>query len=89
MQITEQEIEQIAKKAGEAAVQDLLTKLGIDISDVHETQKDFAYLRGQRQTSDQVGVWTRRIMLGFVLTSAGTLLVTGIKTAFVGLLQQP
>ena len=65
----------------------MLTKLGVDVSDVHATQQDFAHLRHQRIASDQVATWTRRVVMGAVITAATGLLITGIKAAIAGFLR--
>ncbi|MEW5250735.1 hypothetical protein [Microbulbifer discodermiae] len=87
MNLSEQQMEALMRKAARTAVEDLLQKLGVDTVDVRETQKDFAHLRTQRKASEQIGTWTRRALLLFVITSACTLLVTGIKGAFADLLK--
>ncbi|MEW5251505.1 hypothetical protein [Microbulbifer discodermiae] len=91
MNLSEQQMEALMRKASReaarTAVEDLLQKLGVDTVDVRETQKDFAHLRTQRKASEQIGTWTRRALLLFVITSACTLLVTGIKGAFADLLK--
>ncbi|MEX2964272.1 hypothetical protein [Microbulbifer sp. TYP-18] len=91
MNLSEQQMEALMRKASReaarTAVEDLLQKLGVDTVDVRETQKDFAHLRTQRKASEQIGTWTRRALLLFVITSACTLLVTGIRGAFADLLK--
>jgi hypothetical protein len=80
-QVSLQEAEQIAQNAAKGAVEDLLVKLGVDVEDVHGTQADFAHLRKQRETSEQIGTWTRRALITGFLTTLGSLVVMGIKTA--------
>lgn len=99
MQVTEQQLEEIIRKAAQmvaadvsrktarAAAQEVLKMLGMDVDSPREMQQDFAYLRTQRKASEQVGTWTRRALLIFVITSALTLLLTGIKTGLTGLLK--
>lgn len=78
-QLTEVQAERLAKKAAHEAVEELLQKLGVDTADVLEMQKDFAHLRAQRQASEQVTIWTRRILLGLFLSSAIGILLAGVK----------
>ncbi|WKD48337.1 hypothetical protein [Microbulbifer spongiae] len=72
---------QAAQEAERKTVKDLLEKLGVDTVDVHETQKDFAHLRTQRKASEQVTVWTRRILLGIFLVGIAGMLWVGFKAA--------
>ncbi|WP_299945916.1 hypothetical protein [uncultured Microbulbifer sp.] len=85
MNLNEQQMEALMRKAaGESAreaMEDLLEKLGVDTVDVHETQKDFAHLRTQRKASEQVTVWTRRILLGIFLVGIAGMLWVGFKAA--------
>lgn len=84
--LTEQQAEEIARKAASQSMEELMTKLGVDTSDFLEVQKDFAHLRQQRQASDQVGLWSRRIMLGIFITTVCGILAAGIKSGLKGLL---
>ncbi|WP_299940120.1 hypothetical protein [uncultured Microbulbifer sp.] len=77
--LSEQEAEAIAKRAARETGEEILQKLGMDTENVREMQKDFAHLRQQRLASDQVGAWTRRILLGIFISSLVGTLVAGIK----------
>ncbi|WP_444901695.1 hypothetical protein ACJJIG_21195 [Microbulbifer sp. SSSA007] len=79
--LSEQEAEAIAKRAAKEANDELLQKLGVDTENILEMQKDFAHLRRQRVASDQVGVWTKRIVLGIVLSGLFATLWAGFKAA--------
>lgn len=86
---TEQQLEDIASRAARQAskesLEELLKNLGVDTSDFLEVQKDFAHLRQQRKASEQVGTWTRRILLGIFITTACGVFVAGIKSGLKGL----
>ncbi|MFC6633532.1 hypothetical protein [Microbulbifer taiwanensis] len=84
--LTEQQAEELARRAAREAMEDLMEKLGVDTSDFLEVQKDFAHLRQQRKASDQIGVWTRRILLGIFITTVCGILFAGIKSGLKGLL---
>lgn len=84
--LTEQQAEALARKAANCALENLLEKLGVDTSDFLEMQKDFAHLRQQRKASEQIGIWSRRILLGVFITTACGIFVAGIKSGLKGLL---
>lgn len=88
--LSEQQAEQllckVARKAAREAMEDLLEKLGVDTSDFLAVQKDFAHLRAQRKASEQIGFWSRRVMVGLVITSACAMFIAGIKSGLKGLL---
>ncbi|USD19766.1 hypothetical protein MJO52_11800 [Microbulbifer variabilis] len=60
--LTEQQAEELARKAAHQAVEEVLEKMGFDIDNVLEIQKDQAHIRQQRKATEQMGVWTRRIL---------------------------
>jgi len=82
--LTEQQAEEIARKASHQAMLELLEKLGVDTSDVLEMQKDFAHLRQLRKSAEQFGLWTKRILLGIFITSVCATLWTGFLSGLKG-----
>jgi hypothetical protein len=68
--MTQDQIEEISKAAGREAAQELLTALGVDLSQPIEIQKDFAFVR----TMDSH--WGAR--------AAFTAVIGAITTAIVG-----
>ncbi|WP_445357284.1 hypothetical protein ACJJIC_14745 [Microbulbifer sp. ANSA002] len=82
--LTEQQAEELARKAGHKAVEEVLEKLGVDVANVLEMQKDLAHLRQQRKAAEQVGVWARRILLGIFITSLCTTLWAGFLSGLKG-----
>jgi hypothetical protein len=77
--LTEQQAEAVANRVAKKTVEELLQKLGMDTEDVREQQKDFAHLRQQRQAAEQVAAWSKRILLGIVISSLVGTLVAGLK----------
>ena len=70
--MTQDQIEEISKAAGREAAQELLTALGVDLSQPIEIQKDFAFVRTMRMGSH----WGVR--------AAFTAVIGAITTAIVG-----
>lgn len=64
------EMEDIAEKAAEKTVEKLFLRLGVKVSDPIEMQKDFAFIRGLRESTEMV---KRR-----GLTAAVTTIVVGV-----------
>lgn len=79
---TKAELEQAVQKGSEQAVKNVLASLGVDATKPFELQQDFAYLRRQRESSEQVGVWIKRGVITTALTGGFTLLWLGINQAF-------
>lgn len=79
--MTPQEINSIAEEASKKTLNDLFERLGIDVNEVVEVQKDMHYLRRQRQASDQIAMWTRRVVLTTFITGSMSALVVGLKVA--------
>lgn len=73
--------EELARKVAKETVNEVLTALGIDVKNVHETQKDFAFNRKQRIVSEQVTTWTRRAIYMAAIGGVISLLVTGAGEA--------
>ncbi|WP_299580934.1 hypothetical protein [uncultured Microbulbifer sp.] len=82
--LTEQQAEELARKTAHQAVEEVLQKLGVDVANVLEMQKDLAHLRQQRKAAEQVGVWTRRIFLGIFITSVCATLWAGFLSGLKG-----
>ena len=78
VEIKEKEVVEIVEKT----VEQTLTKMGLNSEQVHEAQKDFLYLREQRELHEKISVRVRFIIIGFIVTGAITLLLLVIKAAF-------
>lgn len=76
--LTVEEAERIAEKA----VEDALTKMGLNPENVHDAQADMIYLRRQRMASEQISTWTKRFIVTTFLTGLASALWLGIKSAF-------
>lgn len=59
-----------------------LSKLGIDSENWSEHQKDNAYIRKARLTSDKMGTVFIRTSLGLVITGSLSMLILGVKSYF-------
>lgn len=79
MSITRSEAKQIAEVAASKAVKETLTSLGLDVTNVLETQADQLYVRQQRLASEQVGTWTKRIIIVGFITGLGSVLWVGVS----------
>jgi len=79
--ITPEEAEQLARKAAVEAVEQVLKTLGVDVDNVQETQRDFAFNRKQRIVSEQVSTWTRRTIYVILISGIISLIATGAGEA--------
>ena len=61
---------------------DCLVKLGIDPNDWAEHQKDSAYLRKARTTSEKMGAAIIKTTLGLVVVGFISMILLGVKTYF-------
>jgi hypothetical protein len=77
VEIKEKEIVEIVEKT----VEQTLAKMGLNSEEIYEAQKDFMYLREQRELHEKISVRVRFIIIGFIVTGAITLLLLGIKAA--------
>jgi len=80
--ISKQEMEAIASNAAEKAVTDVLEKLGLDASNIRESQADFAHLRKQRLASEQIGKLAARALITIFFTGLFSVVVLGLKDFF-------
>ncbi len=79
--------EAAAKEAAREAVRDMLLALGLDVEDadgIIRHQVDFAWLRRQRQASEQIAHWSRRTLIGLAVSGALGLLWLGLQEALKG-----
>ena len=63
-----EEIELLAERAADKAIQRFFQVLGVDASDPIEMQKDFAHLRSWRQAIEQTKSHTLTAAIGIILT---------------------
>jgi hypothetical protein len=63
------------------AVHETLEALGIEISNKHETQADFLFLRKQRRGTEELYKWVRRSIIGAALGGLCFALWEGFKQA--------
>lgn len=52
--VTKEELQQLARDTAREAVNEVFTRLGMDIKNPTEMQKDFIYLRGWRTSVESV-----------------------------------
>ena len=79
---SKQELEQLATLTAQKTAQELLERLGIDVTNVRESQADFAHLRKQRLASEQIGKLAVRALVTIFLSGLFSLLVLGLKDFF-------
>ena len=75
--MTENEVKEIVSKT----VDETLAKMGLNSEEIYEAQKDFMYLREQRNLHEKISLRVRFIIIGFIISGAIALLVLGFKTA--------
>lgn len=83
-EITKEELQRAVTEASERATQNVLQRLGFDTSQPIELQKDMAYLRAQREGSEQVSVWVKRGVMTAALSGLTMMLWMGFKLAIKG-----
>jgi len=59
-----------------------LSKLGIDTDNWTEHQKDNAYVRKARKTSEKIGTAVIRTSAGLLITGALSMVILGVKSYF-------
>lgn len=81
MELNEDRLEKLVKKAAEDGTNNALMRLGFDTENHLDAQKDMAFLRQQRQASEQVAVVVRRSLIGLFISGALTVMVIGAQHA--------
>jgi hypothetical protein len=81
-EFTKQELETVVQDASERATEHVLEKLGIDVSEPFEFQKDMAFVRSQRESSEQVGLWVKRGVITAAISGVLSLVWVGIQQTF-------
>ena len=76
--------QQLDRALIKATVEETFLLLGIDISDPLENQKDFAYLRFLRESSEKWGIKTKLMLFAATCTFIISVLVWVVKAAFTG-----
>ncbi|WP_221800518.1 hypothetical protein [Oceanobacter mangrovi] len=78
-EMTPAELSDLMERAAEKGTNTALTRLGFDVENHLEAQKDQAFVRSQRKASEQISTVTRRTLIGLVITGLVSLLVVGIQ----------
>jgi len=82
--LTENEVKALVKTAMEESTKSILLQLGIDSDNALDVQKDLAFLRRQRESSEAVARWVKRGVIMTALSSLATVVWLGIQQAFKG-----
>lgn len=69
------------EEASERGIKNALTQLGFDTESPLESQKDMAFIRQQRQGSEQVSRIVRRTFIAAAIMGAISAVMVGIKDA--------
>lgn len=75
------ELQKMIQKAVEDGNTAALMKVGIDLNDSINVQKDLAFSRKQREASEKITLHARAVLIGMMIVGAGSVLVLGIKEA--------
>ncbi len=81
MELNAESLEKLVKKAAEDGTNNALMRLGFDTENHLDAQKDMAFLRQQRQASEQVAVVVRRSLIGLFISGAVTVMIIGAQHA--------
>lgn len=75
------ELQKMIQKAVEDGNTAALMRVGIDLDDSINVQKDLAFSRKQREASEKITLHARAVLIGMMILGAGSVLVLGIKEA--------
>lgn len=78
--VTDKELKAIVADA----IEETLTKLGMDTSEVHDTQRDLLFLRELRETHEKIKSKAIVTLIGFIVLATMTLLILGFKSWIPG-----
>jgi len=78
-ELTEAQLAQLVEKAATKGTNNALARMGFDTENHLEAQKDMAFLRQQRQASEQVARVVRRSLIGLAVTGLISLVTVGIQ----------
>ena len=81
MEISEADIERIAKDAAKNAIKEVMTTWGVDVKHPLEMQEDFAWIRKYRKLAENVG---SRIILTVAVLSTGGILALITRSIWHG-----
>jgi len=81
MELNEDRLEKLVKKAAEDGTNNALARLGFDTENHLDAQKDMAFLRQQRQASEKVAVVIRHSLIGVAISGMVSLIVIGVQHA--------
>lgn len=84
-QLTPEELKMLMENAAEKGTKKALVSMGLNIAEPFEAQKDMAFLRSQRQASEQIGPIVRRTVITVVLTG----LITAAWVGFQFIVHKP
>lgn len=80
--LTKDELHDITKQAASEAVEETLTKLGIDHSEPFEMQRDFQFVRDWRNASESAKAKAIVVAVGVLFSGVLGALWVGLKTIF-------
>lgn len=75
------ELQEMIKQAVEDGNQSALMKVGIDLNDSINVQRDLAFSRKQREASEKITLHARAVLVGLMLMGLGSVVILGIKEA--------
>jgi hypothetical protein len=75
------QLQKIIKQAVEEGTESAFMKIGIDLNDSINVQRDISYARKQREMSEKITMHGRMVLMGLFLTGLGAVVFIGIKEA--------
>tara|TARA_R110002051_G_scaffold183347_3_gene252920 strand:- start:4122 stop:4379 length:258 start_codon:yes stop_codon:yes gene_type:complete len=79
--LTIADLKEMIKEAVEEGNKSSLMKVGIDLNDPINVQRDLAFSRKQREISEKITMHGRMVLMGLFLTGLGSVVLIGIKEA--------
>ncbi len=82
--ISRADLERMVEEISQRAVDETLTRLGIEAEDVARMQRDFHFLRQLRETHEQVKSRALIVLVGAVVVATITAVALGFKQMLFG-----
>ena len=78
-QVSDEVVKRIAAEAATAAVDELFVRMGLDVDQPIELQRDFTWVRQRRKLETRVGMMTISAIIGAMVLGVGSAVWMGIK----------
>lgn len=80
--MTEDQVRRIAAEAATQAIRETLQRLGVEVEDPRQMQRDMQYLRDWRNSVDAVKSKSLATLVGIAVSGFAALLILGLRDYF-------